>query len=56
MMVYRSFTYTNIYHNVKNVTQIDDFTDISNFKTNKSATWLKKAQHLVIYGTTKHLK
>lgn len=39
MMVYRTFTYTSICHDVKYITQIDDFSDMSNFKTNKSAIW-----------------
>ena len=39
MMVYRTFTNTSIYYDVKYITQFDDFRDMSNFKTNKSATW-----------------
>lgn len=39
MMVYRILTYASIYHDVKYITQCDDFRDMSNVKTNKSATW-----------------
>lgn len=35
----QNFTYTNIHHDVKYITQIDDFSEMSDFKTNKSATW-----------------
>lgn len=39
MMEYRTLTYISIYSDVKYITQIDDFSDMSNFNTNKSATW-----------------
>lgn len=48
--------YSSIYTDVNQITQIDDFSDMSNLKTNKSAAWQKRAEYLITYKSSQNNK